>query len=174
MFLLIISGISYPQHIIHKETPVSTKIEFFPEFIRLHNITIWKRINLHWFFYLPAGCVAKWRDQHHLNWTYLNILQPNSYHIYYCLPIKMNASSKLHKYQHRTHLCAVEFNQQTVSHKLNVLLHEITVHTNHSYWQCLSQELLFYCNSISNNVLHFFLCGFLHQVLEHQACKITV
>ena len=40
------------------------------------------------------------------------------------------------------YLVKAQFQHQPVCHKLDVLLHHVTIHTNQLHWKCLGQELL--------------------------------
>ena len=73
-----------------------------------------------------------------------------------------------------THLCTTKFLQQPVSNKLDVLPHQVTVHSNQCHRQSIRQELLFYLHSIGDDFRDSLLRGLMNQVTEHQAGKVCV
>lgn len=64
------------------------------------------------------------------------------------------------------HLLVAEGDQQSVGHKLNVLLHQCRVHAEKSARQCLGKELLLNGDGISYDALHALLAGSVLEVRE--------
>merc|ERR1719219_691470 len=71
-------------------------------------------------------------------------------------------------------LITAKFKKETVSHKLDVLNHQVAVHTDKSDWKGFCEELTFYFDSITDNLHDPCVAGLVHQVLEHQASEVRV
>ena len=67
-----------------------------------------------------------------------------------------------------------ERKEQTIGHELNVLLHEIGIHTQQRARQGLGQELLLNGDGFGDDVLHGLLCGAVVEVGEEQAGEVGV
>lgn len=73
-----------------------------------------------------------------------------------------------------THLFTVQLNKQSVGYKFYVLLHKIPIHSDQITWQSFGEEFLFNYHSILDNSMDLLLAGFVLQMTEHKAGKITV
>lgn len=71
-------------------------------------------------------------------------------------------------------LRVAEGDQETVGHKLNVLAHELGVHTQKGAGKSIRQELLLNGDGLDDDVLHNLLAGAIVEVREKQAGKVSV
>lgn len=65
-------------------------------------------------------------------------------------------------------------NEQSVSNKLDVLLHEVGIHAEECYWQSIRQELLLNGNSFNDDILNDLLRWSVVEVREQQASEVGV
>ena len=72
------------------------------------------------------------------------------------------------------HLVTLELDEQAVSHELDVLLHEAAVHPDQTDGQRGRQELLLDLHRVADYLLNPVRRGLVHQVAEHQTCKVTM
>jgi hypothetical protein len=72
------------------------------------------------------------------------------------------------------YLFTFELQKEPVCHKFYVLLHLLAVHPYEVTWQGFSQEFLFYCHSITDDLVYPVLRGTVHEVIEHQTGKVAM
>ena len=72
------------------------------------------------------------------------------------------------------YLWAVELDEETVGHKLDVSLHQVAVHTNQTNWKSVDEEFLLDADGVADDGDDLFLGGLLDEVLEHQTSEVSV
>lgn len=71
-------------------------------------------------------------------------------------------------------LLVTESNQETVSHELDVLTHQLGVHAKESNRKSISQELLFDADGFNDDVLDDLLAGAVVEMREQKASEVSV
>merc|ERR1719509_737883 len=71
-------------------------------------------------------------------------------------------------------LGTVQLHQEPVRHKLDVLDHQLIVHSNQSHGKSFSQELTLNVHSILDDIQHSLLSWFVDQMFEEKTSKVSV
>ncbi len=74
----------------------------------------------------------------------------------------------------KVYFVALQLDEQSVGHILDVLGHESRVHTDQVHRQSVRQKLLLYFNGILNDLVDARLARFVDQVSVHEAGEIGV
>src|SRR5436305_9017912 len=69
---------------------------------------------------------------------------------------------------------ATKLHKESVSHKLNVLAHEMCIHTNETHREGICQELLLDDDSFTDNLNDVLIAWMVNKMLEKEAGKIIV
>merc|ERR1712012_369388 len=68
----------------------------------------------------------------------------------------------------------VELQQESVRHELDVLHHQLCIHTDQSDWKSLCEELTLDVHSVSDYLIDPLLTRLVDQVSEHEAGEVSV
>merc|ERR1711884_146542 len=91
-----------------------------------------------------------------------------------CLPLQGDVLHEVEGVGCVVHLVAIKLHQKPVGHELNVLHHEISVHTYEATGKSFCEELALNVDGVLDNLIDPLLAGFVHQVPEHEAGEVSV